>query len=108
MCVAGAANESDGGQTGCSKENPKGYGTRPWQGHAGILGDGCNAFRQRTASNISKRAGNPPELNRQDAGEKHHCNTRDTLSADAFAVQAARLERPGTGEREALKKSPPI
>lgn len=93
MGVVGAVNESNALQTGCSKQNLKEYGTRPWQGHAYILGDGCSAFRERTASNISKRAGNPPELNCQDAGEKHHCNTRDTLSADAFAMQTARLER---------------
>lgn len=100
MGAGGAVNGSDAWETGYSKQNLKGYGTRPWQGHAGILGDGCSAFRQRIASNISKRAGNPPELNCQDAGEKHHCNTRDTLSANALAMRPARLERSPEQESE--------
>lgn len=74
MGVVGALNENDAYQKGCSKQNLKGYGTRPWQGHIVILGDGGSAFRHRTASDINKRAGNPPELNLQDAGEKQHCN----------------------------------
>lgn len=54
MGVVGALNENDAYQKGCSKQNLKGYGTRPWQGHIVILGDGGSAFGHRTASNINR------------------------------------------------------